>query len=496
MRSNTPKLSMTFSTKNLLRNIANVDGQAGFIGSGQQNVNLNRVFVINSLEDAEAQGLTAVLEPSVHRQLREFYAELGGNQEIYLLLRTRGTTMAQMLATANTNINENRADCTVTITNIGTNGNVITLEDADGVVLGSYTKVGGDTTTSLVATAIKTAIDALSGTTGYACTRVGAVLTITAPVGSGAGANDTVLTNTGVNGTMAFTITDFDGGMSAAVVSGKTIIDAAAGKISHLGIFRNPQNAYDPGTDFMDSDVAAAVSAAKTLCTSLNTALKFQRVYIEGRVADEDSNTIYTPNTAENGFAGVVLGGTLTNSSASVGMFVARKVKYAAHIKPGKVANGALTASNIYIGTKALKDVTNLDTLHGKGYISFVTYPGKAGYYFGIDNMASADDFNISVRGSVIDACAKVAASVYIDELEGEVDSNPDGTIKEVDAKHLEDIIEQQVNVSLGDRISGFTALVDRTVNVVLTSTTKIKLRALPKGYNTWIEIDLGFSVG
>ena len=494
--SNTPKLSIAFSNKNLQRNIANIDGQAGFIGSGQQNVNLNKILVINSLDDAEAKGLTVAREPSAHRHLKEFYDELGGTQEIFLLLRSRSTTMAQMLSVSNTTVAEILATCTVTFTAIGSNGDVITLVDSDGVTLGSYTKVSGDTTNSLVATAVKAAIDALASTTGYSCTRVGAVLTITAPVGSGADINDTSLENTGNNGTMAFTIATFDGGLSAAVVGGKKFVDDCDGKIAHLGIFRKPSNSYNPGTDFIDTDVPAAVTAAKTLCAALNTSLKFNRVYIEGRVADDTSSTIYAPNTAENGYAGVVLGGTVNDGSASVGLFVGRKVKYPAHIKPGKVANGALTASTIYIGTRLLKNVTNLDTLHGKGYISYVTYPGKAGYYFGIDNMASTDDFNISVHGSVMDAAARVAASVFIDELEGEVDTNPNGTITELEAKHLEDKINQQVQVTLGDRISGFTSLVDRTVNVVTTSTTKLKLRVLPKGYNTWIEIDLGLTGG
>jgi Protein of unknown function (DUF2586) len=256
------------------------------------------------------------------------------------------------------------------------------------------------------------------------------------------------------------------------------IMAASNGDASIIGVFRTPPVAYVPGTDFFDTDVQAALVAAKPLVQALNDKLMFTRVLVAGRIAVETSNVIFSPKTLENDFAGVVLGDTVSG-------------KNACNIKVGKVANGALNVNSIFIGTKPLATVTNLDDLHGKGVISFLTYPNKAGFFFGIDNMANTKDYRLLVYGCTIDACAKVAASVYIDELEGEVDTNEDGTIKEIDAR-----VKQQVAVTIGDRISGFDALVDRTVNIINTSKTNIKLRARPKGYNTFIEIDLGLTAG
>lgn len=378
---NTPSVNIAFSNGNLLQNIAVIDGLAGFIGTGLVAGNLNKVFSINSLADAISQGITLAAEPAAYKVISEFYAELGGNQQMYILLVADTVLMADML-------------------------------DVNSISMGNK------------------------------------------------------------------------------------LIAAGGGKISCIGVFRNPAVGYVPGTDFFDTDVQAAVLAAKTFVQGLNSKLSFTRVLIQGRIAAEASITIFAPNTATNGFAGVVLGDTVSGNGATVGTAVGRKIKYASHIKIGKVANGPLNASAIFIGTKALKDVTNLDTLHGKGVISFVTYPNKAGFYFGIDNMASIDDYRLLVYGCTVDAAAKVAASVYIDELEGEVNTNPDGTITELDAKHLEDRITQQVSVSLGDRISGFAALVDRTSNIITTSKTKIKLRVRPKGYNTFIDVDLGLTAG
>lgn len=378
---NLPKVSVAFSNGNLLQNIPAIDGYAALMGTGLTPANINKVFTVNSLLDAETQGITAVLEPVAHKHIAEFYTELAGNQKLYVLLTDEAVTMAQML-------------------------------DANSISFANK------------------------------------------------------------------------------------IMMASNGDASIIGVFRTPPVAYAAGADFFDTDVQAALVAAKPLVKALNDKLMFTRILIAGRVAVETSTVIFAPKTLENDFAGVVLGDTVVGKNACVGVALGRKQAYACNIKVGKVANGALNVNSIFIGTKPLATVTNLDDLHGKGVISFLTYPNKAGFFFGIDNMANTRDYRLLVYGCTIDACAKVAASVYIDELEAEVDTNADGTILEIDAVHLEDRIKQQVAVTIGDRISGFDALVDRTINIINTGKTAIKLRARPKGYNTFIDIDLGLTGG
>ena len=507
-----PTIAVNFSDGNLLQNIANIDGEAAFIGTGLQGGNIGKVFIINNLSDAESQGITLVGEPTAHRQISEFYDELGGNQEIYVLLVANTVTMTQML---------------------------------------DYTSAD------------------------YA----------------------------------------------------NKLINAGAGKIAYLGVFKNPAGGYDGGADFIDSDVVTALDAAKQLLSYQNSLLKFFRVVIEGRVilANETSINIFEPNTADNDFAAVLLGGSLADGSASVGALLGRKVKYPAHIKIGKVANGALQLSTVYIGSKKLQDqssigvapvpetlatatltVTNegtdgdtvylrvyyngnwidtgvytkitgdnttdlvatgiknaintlgttayymgftasvvgstvtiiapagsgnslnassfiiqdsvgatftfihtnfaggakaiagsstlIESFHTKGYVSFLMYPNKAGIYFGIDNMANSGDYKLLSRCAVVDAVAKIAVDVFINELESEVDTNADGTILESAAVHLEQKIIQTVKFNMGDRITDFTALVDRTADILDTSVMPLKLRVQPKGYLSDIEIDLGLT--
>lgn len=499
-----PNVSVIFGNGNLLQGIA-VEGVAGLVGTGQQPENKGKVFIFNSLAEAESQGITALNEPWAHRHVREFYEELGSNGTLYMLLLDSTVEMAGMLS---------------------------------------------------------------------------------------ATAND----------------------------KAAKLVQAAAGRIAYLGVFRTPQPGYAAGADYFDADVAAAILAAKTFVQAQNAKLRFLRVLVEGRINNESSSVIYAPNSATNGFAGVVTGGTLGDKSASVGLALGRKMKYGAHIKLGKVANGPLSATDIYVGTKKLNDENSLvipavaetkatatititaigadgdaiwayanlggawtylgqynkvagdvttaavatafaaainagtaqhgytaaaaasvitltakagtgdklnasmpevfqtgtiaftktvwtggvaaraeqkfsaEVLHERGHISFLTYPGKAGFYFGIDSMASDDDYRILAHGAVIDEVARICAAVYINELEGEVEIEPDGKIASLALAYLKDILTAQVETVMAGKISGFQVIIDPEQDVVATSKLKIKARVQPLGYTTYIEVDLGFT--
>lgn len=274
----------------------------------------------------------------------------------------------------------------------------------------------------------------------------------------------------------------------------KKLVAAANGQIRLLGVCRKPASAYAPGTDFMDADVALAITAAGTFCGARLTELIPLRVLIEGRVTGAYGTTVFAPNTATIGSAGVVLGGSANDGSASVGTALGRAVKYGAQIKIGKVANGPLSIPQVYIGTQLLKDVTNLVSLHDAGYISFMQHPNKAGIYFGIDHMASNDDFRLLAYGRVIDKAAIISAAVYVDEIEGEVTINADGTIDQTDLEHLKGVLTQQINLNMADQISGLLVTIDPTQNITANSTLVVKEKIQPLGYKSFIEIELGLN--
>jgi len=107
---------------------------------------------------------------------------------------------------------ETRATATYTVSTGGASGNAASLA-AGSTALFNLT-LGSNRTTTQLAGDIADSINAGTSTHGYTAAAVGAVVTITAPVGSGAGANGTVLTPT-VTGTIAGTATNFSGGVTA-----------------------------------------------------------------------------------------------------------------------------------------------------------------------------------------------------------------------------------------------------------------------------------------
>jgi hypothetical protein len=272
----------------------------------------------------------------------------------------------------------------------------------------------------------------------------------------------------------------------------KKLLTNAKGYCRLLGVFRAPGNEYDGGEDFIDADVTAALNNSKVFAQARLAELAPIRVLIEGRVQNPDADNTLTPTTLSNGFAGAVLGGSLSDGSASVGLALGRAVKYGAQIKIGKVSNGPLSINTCYVGDKELIDVVNLEALHGAGFISFMLHPRKAGFYFGIDRMASTDDYRLLAYGRIVDKAAVVAVATYVEEIEGEVDTDDNGNMASYAITYLEQRVIQQIGVSMGSQISGVSVTIDPAQNIINTSRTKIKLRVRPKGYNSFIDIELG----
>ena len=371
-----PKVTVAYSNGNLLADIAVIDGIAALCGTGSTVGLLGVSKTVYNLDDAIAQGYTEQAEPVAYRHLKEFYAEVGGNQELYVMLVPNTMTMTQMLDDTNA---------------------------------------------------------------------------------SGA----------------------------------KKLLRDSEGRVRLLGVFRKPVAGYNGGANFIDSDVDSALLGSKTFAQARLAELLPLRILIEGRVQNASVANTLTPKTSANGFAGVVLGGTLNDGSASVGTALGRAVKYAAHIKLGKVANGPLSISTCFIGDKVIKEVLNLDTLHDAGFISFMKQPGKAGFYFGIDRMASTDDYRLLAYGRVVDKAALIAAAIGIEELENDTDVSAEGTMNSIDSVALEEKIKQQISVNMGSQISALEVFIT-SPNLTNTSKVNLKLRVIPKGYTSFIDVDLG----
>lgn len=274
----------------------------------------------------------------------------------------------------------------------------------------------------------------------------------------------------------------------------KKLTQFAGNEIRLLTVFRTPPGGYNGGVNFIDSDVAAALITSKAFAQSRLTELKPLRILIEGRVQNPAAANTLTPTASANGFAGVVLGGSLNDGSASVGTALGRAVKYGAHIKLGKVANGPLSLTTAFIGNVAVKDRLDIATLNDAGFITLMQHPQKAGFFYAIDRMAATDDYRFLAYGRIVDKAAIIAAAVYVERIEGEVDVAADGTIETSVIIDLEKQIEQQIINGMGEQISGVTVIIAKGQNIVSTNKLTVKLRIRPLGYTSFIDVELGLT--
>lgn len=118
-------------------------------------------------------------------------------------------------------VSETKATSVYTFTAIGGTGDKVSAVVNTGlglITLGTYAQQNSDTTT-LLAVGLKNAINALTTSHGYTAANTGAVLTITAPTGSGAAAN-AYIPMSSIIGAITLTIgaTTFTGGVTAQTV--------------------------------------------------------------------------------------------------------------------------------------------------------------------------------------------------------------------------------------------------------------------------------------
>lgn len=379
--SGTPNVRANITNGNLQRQVLVTDGVAGIVGTASSVANIGKVVTVYSLQDAENKGYTQTSEPFLYRHILEFYNELGGSQELWIL----GVE------------------------------DTMTMESA--------------------------------------------------------------CTSTNLNGV-------------------KKLLITSKGRVNLVGVCRSPAGSYDEGNGFLDQDVQKALVTSKILAEYQRSINRPVRILLEGRIANESVTPIYQPVTAENTFAGVVLGGTKNDGSASVGVALGRAVKYPAHIKLGDGMNGVLSITTAFIGTKAIDelDPVELDNFTNAGYIHYHTRDGVAGYFFSVDKMAGNDDFKILVLGRLIDKAQRVTASSTTPFLETSVRMTKEGKINDADALYLEQNLKSQLLLQMAGQISNAEVYIPTDQDLINTSTLEQQIKIQPLGYMTWIVLNLGLT--
>ncbi len=278
----------------------------------------------------------------------------------------------------------------------------------------------------------------------------------------------------------------------------KKLLDFANGRIRLLGTSFLPPGGYTlVTTNGLDADVFTAITNAQVLGNAYAAAQTPVRILLEGRAFTGNASTLTDLRTLTNDRVGVVVGSTVSGASASVGLAVGRAARIPVQRKISRVKDGQLPINAAYVGTSKVDNFSGLGLMHDKGYIVIRKFPTLGGYFFSSDPMAAitSNDFCQLARGRVIDKAQVIAYGTYVEEIEDEVLIKEDGTLDDGVVKYLEAKIENRINqlMTANREISSVRAYINPAQNVLSTNKTKVVLKIVPVGYNTEIEVELGF---
>ena len=249
-------------------------------------------------------------------------------------------------------------------------------------------------------------------------------------------------------------------------------------------------------------DVVAAMPVAQALA-EWSTADMYAPIFVvlEGAVTDEQKDL----TEEDYNRVAVLVGNTTAGGGACMGTMAGRLASIPVHRNIGRVKDGALYPTEMYIGDKEVAGaMSTVEDLDAKGYIAPRSYVGRSGYYFSDDNMACAktDDYaHLSTRRT-IDKAYRIAYDTLLDVLLDEIEVNNDGTMQVPVVKAWQQMVENAINSQMtaagelsAEDGSGCVCYIDEKQNVVSTSTINVTLKVRPYATARYVEVNLGFDV-
>lgn len=288
----------------------------------------------------------------------------------------------------------------------------------------------------------------------------------------------------------------------------RTLLTDANGRLRGVFLHRSPASGYtSTKTAGLDGDVSTAIAAAQLTALWATETLKapifivVSGLYYGGNPIELSDLSLGNLNRV-----GVLIGDTVAGSGCAIGILAGRLAKVPVQRNIGRVKDGpVVTLTNAYLkDTKA----ENADTgsVHDKGYITFRTHTGRAGYFFTDDPLATlpTDDYNHITARRIVDKAYRLAYDTLLSELLEEIPVSDEGQVSVTFAKSVETKVENAIinamtsNAELGNDPSnqsdtGVECLIDTNQNIVATGYLKVGLRVKPYGYARYINVELGF---
>lgn len=260
-------------------------------------------------------------------------------------------------------------------------------------------------------------------------------------------------------------------------------------------------------TEGLDPDVLSALPKAQSLAEYAAVNM-YAPVFIalEGRAYSGTPSELEDLSKMAYNRCCVVIGDTAAGSgNAAMGIFAGKVASVPVQRNIGRVADGALSPEQMYIGDKTVDEAEDdIAAIYDKGYITPRTYVGRTGYFFTDDRMACdpVDDYAHLTGRRTVDKAARIAYDTLLDFMISEIEVNEDGTMQQPVLKSWQSEVESTIDskmtaageLSATDG-SGCSCYIDPAQNVLATSAVSMTLKVRPYGYARTINVDLGFLV-
>lgn len=283
-----------------------------------------------------------------------------------------------------------------------------------------------------------------------------------------------------------------------------TLLNAAQGKINVVAVSRfmsAADNTATPPTilNCLDADTLNAMDEAQAVGEDFATRHMPVRFLMDGKNLTVSLTGLRDLTTHSFNRVGVCVGSTDGSKYAALGLLLGRVAAIPVNQNVGRVKTGSVfTSAGSVTNAKTVEQFTDyLDTLHNSGYILLRKFINKAGYYWNDDHMVTSntDDYFSLAHGRVVDKAARITYLTYVDELLDEVIVDEDtGKIVPTQLKMYQTKIERAITLQMKaeGEISGVSAFVDPTQDILATSTLNVELQIVPTGTNRAINVKLG----
>lgn len=435
-------------------------------------------------------------------------------------------------------------------TAVGSDGDTVPIlvdeigEDGVAVTtnLGTYTKVAGDTTVALVATAVAAVINAGTINHGYSASVNTATVTITFPKRLGIYPNTGTPLDITPVGTIAGTLTQ----PSAATlgVASRTAVwhyqiseffrmqpagilhvgffatpgtytfadittmqSFAAGKIRQIGVIKDPAGAYATGDITLIDAVCKVNDTAKKPLSAIYSADLSGTADIS-TIADlavlddcKVSDCISQDAGGQGNYLWLTIGKSVPALGALLGTVALSGVGDSiAWVNEFNISNGAECEVIGFANGQKFTDVaitdTLLEALNTKRHIFLKKFVGRSGSYWNDSHTAvvSNNDYAYIENNRTIDKATRLLYVAYLPNLNSPLTLNADGTLAETTVSYLESVGETALDQMVRDaEISAKKMTINPAQDVLATSKIIIACDLVIKGVARTIEIPIGF---